>query len=80
MSTMKLQEEDIQRYHEQGFLVVENLLEEDFVDEFVAYEAQEKPEGWRSSLRNHAIDAKWRRKLKYDEFPEVLEYSSNLHT
>ncbi len=61
MATIELSQADIQSYHKNGYLVVENLLDEAFVDSFVAYEAQGKPEGWRENLLHHKDDQMWKR-------------------
>ena len=60
MSSIKLSEPEIQKFNDEGFIVVEGLLEAGFVDQFVDYESQPKPEGWRECLRNHVDDDMWK--------------------
>ena len=73
MDTLTLNESDTQSYHDNGYLVVEGLLDSAFVDEFVAYEAQEKPEGWRSNLRNHATDEMWKKVSNNPRVTAIVE-------
>lgn len=52
--------EQIDAYHRDGYVVVENLLNDAEVDRFVAYEHQPKPEGWKQNLRHHVSDEVWK--------------------
>ena len=52
--------EQIDRYRRDGYLVVPDLLSDEEIDRFVAYEAEPKPEGWRQNLRHHVDDEQWR--------------------
>lgn len=56
-----LTDEQIRRYHENGYLVVPDVLTEAEVDAFVSYELEPKPAGWRESLMHHKDDEVWRR-------------------
>ncbi len=58
MTGRKLSEEDLRRYHQQGFLVVPDLLTTAEADAFVEYEAGQSKE-WREHLDNHRRDAHW---------------------
>lgn len=55
-----LTQEEIRAYERDGYIVVPDLLTEEEVDRFVAYEAQPKPDGWRQNLRHHVDDEVWR--------------------
>ncbi len=56
---LTLSDDQVAQYERDGFLVVEHLLTDAEVDAFVAYEAGDKPEGWRENLRHHAADSAW---------------------
>lgn len=56
---MQLTPEQLKQYQEDGYIVVHNLLPEDVVDAFIAYEQQPKPEGWIENLRHHVDDPAW---------------------
>ena len=73
MDTITLSESDIQSYHDNGYLVVEGLLDESFVDKFVAYEAEPKPDGWRQNLRNHTTDEMWRQVSNSPKVTAIVE-------
>lgn len=62
METTKrpLTREQVEQYQRDGYLVVHDLLRDDEIDAFVAYEAEPKPEGWRQNLRHHVDDPRWR--------------------
>lgn len=55
----KLSAEELKRYNEEGYLVVQNLLTSAEVDAFVKYEARQSKE-WRGHLDNHKRDEHWR--------------------
>ena len=70
-----LSPQQIEAFHRDGFIVVENLLSDDEVDRFVDYEHQPKPEGWRQDLRHHVKDEVWRYVATH---PNVTETVSQL--
>jgi phytanoyl-CoA hydroxylase len=55
-----LSEEQVAQYEREGYLIVPDLLSDDEIDTFVAYEQQPKPEGWIENLRHHVDDPHWR--------------------
>jgi ectoine hydroxylase-related dioxygenase (phytanoyl-CoA dioxygenase family) len=60
MATRILSDAQVKEYHKDGFLVVSDVLTGKEVDEFVAYESEPKPGGWRESLMHHKEDAHWK--------------------
>ncbi|NND70063.1 MAG: phytanoyl-CoA dioxygenase family protein [Rhodothermales bacterium] len=76
MDTLTLSQSDVQSYNENGYLVVEGLLDAEFVDRFVEYEAQPKPDGWRQNLRNHASDDMWRQVSNNPQVTAIVEQLS----
>lgn len=50
----------LREYHEQGFIVVPDLLSTAEAEAFVAYEARQAKE-WRNRLDNHKRDPEWKR-------------------
>jgi ectoine hydroxylase-related dioxygenase (phytanoyl-CoA dioxygenase family) len=58
-SALTLSNEQIAAYERDGYLVVGDVLTPAEVSEFVSYESEEKPEGWRQSLVHHKDDARW---------------------
>ena len=73
MATLTLSESDVQTYNENGYLIIEGLLDNDFIDRFVEYEAQPKPEGWRQCLRNHVDDEMWKQIVRNPKVTSVVE-------
>ena len=57
--TLTLSPEQIEQYHRDGYLVVHDLIPEDEIDAFVAYEQEPKPDGWIENLRHHVDDPHW---------------------
>jgi ectoine hydroxylase-related dioxygenase (phytanoyl-CoA dioxygenase family) len=70
-----LSPQQIETFHRDGFIIVENLLTDEEIDRFVAYEQEPKPEGWRQDLRHHASDEVWRYVAAH---PNVTEAVSEL--
>jgi phytanoyl-CoA hydroxylase len=54
-----LSQRDLERYRDDGYLVVPELLNGNEVDHFVEYEASQ-PKEWRERLDNHKRDKEWR--------------------
>lgn len=59
-SSIVLSPAQVEQFHREGYLVVPDLLTEEEVTRFVAYEAEPRPEGWRHGLRHHVEDPEWR--------------------
>jgi len=55
-----LSKDQIDAFHRDGYIIVENLLNDQEVDRFVDYEHQPKPADWKQDLRHHASDEVWR--------------------
>lgn len=72
---MSLSDEQIAQYQRDGYLIVHDLLTEEEVDAFVAYEAQDKPDGWIENLRHHVDDPKWEAIAKH---PNVVNIARQL--
>ena len=70
-----LSKEQIEAFHHDGFIIVENLLTGEEVDRFVSYEQQSKPDNWKHDLRHHASDEVWRYVAVH---PKVTEAVSQL--
>jgi hypothetical protein len=64
--------EQLKKYHEDGYLVVHNLLTEGEVDAFVNYEATQYPE-WRNSLHNHKKDQQWASIAKHPRIVGIIK-------
>ena len=75
MNPKTLSDEQIAKYERDGYLFVPDLLTNDEVDAFVAYESDEKPEGWRENLRHHTDDPTWARIAKH---PNVVGIARQL--
>ncbi len=56
---IRLSPDQIAAYRRDGYLIVENLLTDREVDDFVAYEREPKPDGWREDLHHHDNDERW---------------------
>ncbi len=56
---MTLTDAQAAQYERDGYLIVHGLLTSGEVDALVAYEAGDKPDGWRENLRHHANDSMW---------------------
>lgn len=61
---MTLSQEQVKQYHDEGYLIVPDLLRVQEVEEFVAYEATQDQE-WRDHLDNHKRDEHWARVAKH---------------
>lgn len=72
---MTLTDEQIAQYERDGYLIVHDLLADDEVDAFVAYESQDKPDGWIENLRHHADDPAWAHLAKH---PNVVAITRQL--
>ena len=72
---MTLSAEQIAQYERDGYLIVHDLLSDDEVDSFVAYESEPKPDGWRENLRHHVDDERWARIAKH---PNVVSIARQL--
>lgn len=70
-----LSPQQIEAYHRDGYIIVENLLTDEEIERFVAYESEPKPEGWRQDLRHHVDDEVWRYVAAH---PNVTEAVSQL--
>lgn len=55
-----LTKEQIEAYKRDGYIIVPDLLTDEEIDRFVAYERQPKPDGWRQDLRHHVDDEQWK--------------------
>ena len=75
MTSTILTDADVQKYHDQGYLIVHNVLTAQEVDAFVAYEAEPKPAGWREILMHHKDDTHWR---KIATHPNVVSIAEQL--
>ncbi len=64
-TTLSLTAAQIEHYRRDGYLVVSDLLTDEAIDRFVAYEAEPKPEGWRHNLRHHVDDGQWSRLARH---------------
>lgn len=62
---VRLSAEQIESYHRDGYLIVEDLLTNSEVDDFVGYESEPKPEGWREDLLHHTDDERWSRLARH---------------
>lgn len=62
---IRLSPEQIETYHRDGYLIVEDLLTSTDVDDFVTYEGEPKPDGWRENLRHHVDDERWSRLARH---------------
>ena len=69
---MMLSQEQVKQYHDEGYLVVPNLLGEQEVEEFVAYEATQDQE-WRNHLDNHKRDERWARVAKHPHIVGIIQ-------
>jgi ectoine hydroxylase-related dioxygenase (phytanoyl-CoA dioxygenase family) len=56
---IRLSADQIETYHRDGYLIVDDLLTDAEVDDFVAYENEPKPKGWREDLLHHVDDERW---------------------
>jgi phytanoyl-CoA hydroxylase len=72
---MTLSDAQIAQYERDGYLIVPDLLTDDEIDDFVAYEHEPKPEGWRENLRHHADDERWAQIAKH---PNVVSIARQL--
>ncbi|NBC17803.1 MAG: hypothetical protein GVY18_10865 [Bacteroidetes bacterium] len=72
---MTLTPEQIARYERDGYLIVHDVLSDDEVDAFVAYEQEPKPEGWLDNLRHHVDDPHWARLARH---PNVVSIAQQL--
>ena len=70
--TLTLTGEQLKRYRDEGYLVVDNLLSPAEVDAFVSYEAAQDKQ-WRNHLDNHARDDQWRRLAVHANIAGVAE-------
>jgi len=74
-TTLSLTSAQIEHYRRDGYLVVSDLLTDEEIDRFVAYEAEPKPEGWRHNLRHHVDDGPWSRLARH---PNVVGGAAQL--
>jgi ectoine hydroxylase-related dioxygenase (phytanoyl-CoA dioxygenase family) len=72
---MTLTPEQVAQYERDGYLIVHDLLPEELIDAFVAYEHQPKPEGWIENLRHHVDDERWERIARH---PNVVSIARQL--
>ncbi|MXZ76575.1 MAG: phytanoyl-CoA dioxygenase family protein [Gemmatimonadetes bacterium] len=59
--SIQLTDGQIARFHEEGYLVVPNLLAADEVESFVRHQADPEAESLKQGLRTHLSDPFWRR-------------------
>ena len=71
--SVTLTDSDVRSYEENGYLVVDGILDNDFIDAFVEYEAQPKPDGWREDLRHHVTDEMWQRVSNNPRATNIVE-------
>ncbi len=65
VATLTLTPEHIEHYRRDGYVIVPDLLTDEEIDRFVAYEAEAKPAGWRQNLRHHVDDPQWSRLARH---------------
>ncbi|HMB91425.1 MAG TPA: phytanoyl-CoA dioxygenase family protein [Rhodothermales bacterium] len=68
-----LTDEQVAQYERDGYLIVHDLLTEEDIDSFVAYEAEDKPEGWRENLRHHVDDERWAHIAKHPRIAGIAQ-------
>lgn len=73
MQTTLLHETDLAAYRKNGYVIVEGLLGDDVIARFLSYEAEPKPEGWRSNLRHHVDDEVWGRISREPRVTAIVE-------
>ena len=56
---IQLSEEQIEQYHEDGYLVVPDLLRQDEVDAFLTHEDHPNTQELRNGLLTHLTDPQW---------------------
>ena len=56
---MSISIDQIKQYHDEGFLMVENLITDQEVSDFLSHESKPKPEDWQKGLRTHTADPQW---------------------
>jgi hypothetical protein len=56
---IRLSPDQLKTYERDGYLIVNDLLTDREIDDFVAYENEPKPEGWRENLLHHEDDRLW---------------------
>ena len=56
---IQLSQDQIKRYHDDGYLVVDDLLAPDEVAAFVAHESAAKPPEFDKGLLSHTVDPQW---------------------
>ena len=56
---MLISVDQINQYHNDGFLIVENLLTDQEVSDFLNHESKPIPEDWQKGLRTHTTDPQW---------------------
>jgi ectoine hydroxylase-related dioxygenase (phytanoyl-CoA dioxygenase family) len=71
-TSMMLSQEQTKQYHDEGYLVFPNLLSEQEVEEFIAYETTQDPE-WRNHLDNHKRDEPWARAAKHPYIVGIVQ-------
>lgn len=70
---LRLDAEQIEAYRRDGYVVVRDLLDPAEVDEFVAYESEPKPDGWRENLLHHVDDDRWSRLARHPNVTGPVE-------
>lgn len=73
---MLLSQEQIAQYRNDGYLIVPDVLREEEVDEFVAYEASQDRER-RNHLDNHKSDEHWARIAKHPRMVNLISQVLN---
>lgn len=65
--------DQIRDYHENGYIVVHDILTEAEVDAFVTYENEPKPEGWRQNLNHHKDNEYWAAIAKHPKMVSMVQ-------
>lgn len=75
--TGELTPAQIEQYRRDGYLIVPDLLTDEEIDDFVAYEAAPKPDGWRANLRHHVDDEQWNAIATHPNVVRIVEQLLN---
>ena len=71
--TAPLTTAQLDQYTDQGYLVVENLLEPDFIASFLDHHTRPRPEEWQLGLRSHVADPMWKRLANHPPVLDIVE-------
>ena len=67
-----ISDEQIERYRDEGYLVVPDLLTPEEVEDFLRNEASALPPGWRDGLRSHALNPQRMRLASHPKVTAVV--------